>query len=102
MNYLPIKTLRSRDCNLFRYNNIRHTDLYSLNEKFKRQQKDKEDVIQKLEKEVEEKSRKEIELDTKIKQIEKLNEKNANEINTKHNQQMNDIKKKQSAIMEDK
>lgn len=63
-----------------------HADLYRLNETYKRQTKDKEDVIKKLEREVEDKSRKEIELDTKIKQIEKVNEKNANEINSKHNQ----------------
>lgn len=63
-----------------------HTDLYKLNETYKKSTKDKEDVIKKLEKEVEEKSRKEIELDSKIKQIEKVNEKNANEINNKHSQ----------------
>jgi len=83
-----------------------------LNEKLKKLEKDRvtarplitlqKDVMRKLETDVEQKSRKVVELENKIKQIEKVNEKNTNEVTTKYEREINDSKKKHKVTIEDK
>jgi len=55
-----------------------------LNEKFKQQEKDRNDVIERLTRENEEKMKVLIDLETKIQTLEKKNEKENNEIVTKY------------------
>ena len=62
----------------------RHDEVYGLNEKFKSQEKDRNDVIERLTRENEEKMKVLIDLETKIQTLEKKNEKENNEIVTKY------------------
>eukprot|EP00347_Sterkiella_histriomuscorum_P022548 403338076 len=71
-----------------------HDEVYSLNEKFKQQEKDRNDVIERLTRENEEKMKVLIDLETKIQSLEKKNEKDNNEIVTKYESQIKDIKKR--------
>lgn len=68
--------------------------MYGLNEKFKQQEKDRNDVIERLTRENEDKMKILIDLETKITSLEKRNEKENNEIVTKYEAQIKDIKKK--------
>ena len=61
----------------------RHDEVYALNEKYKQQEKDRADVIERLSKENEDKMRTLIELEARIATLEKKNEKENNEIVTK-------------------
>lgn len=68
--------------------------MYALNEKFKQQEKDRNDVIERLTRENQEKLKVLIDLETKIETLEKKNEKDNNEIVTKYESQIKDIKKR--------
>lgn len=61
-----------------------HEEVYALNESYKQQDKDRNDVIERLSKENEDKMKILIDLETKINALEKKNEKNNNEIVTKY------------------
>lgn len=65
-----------------------------MNEKFKQQEKDRNDVIEHLTHENETKMKMLIELENKIQTLEKRNEKENNEIVNKFESQIKDIKKK--------
>jgi hypothetical protein len=65
-----------------------------LNEKYKTQEKDKADVIERLTRDNEEKYKHMLELENKINTLEKRNEKTNNEVVTKFEGQIKDIKKK--------
>lgn len=56
----------------------RHDEVYGLGEKFRHQQKDRQEVIQSLTKENEEKMKAMIELENKIETLEKRNQKQTN------------------------
>ncbi|CDW79859.1 UNKNOWN [Stylonychia lemnae] len=78
-----------------------HDEVYGLNEKYKNQEKDRNDVIERLTRENEEKMKVLIDLETKIQTLEKKNEKENNEIVTKYQNQIKDMTKRgQEKIVE--
>lgn len=72
----------------------RHDEVYALNEKYKQQEKDRADVIERLTKENEDKMRTLIDLESRIGALEKRNEKENNEIVSKFDTQLKESKKK--------
>jgi hypothetical protein len=73
---------------------VRHDEIYGLNEKYKQQEKDRNDVIERLTRENEERMRTMIDLENKIQALEKQNERNNNEVISKFEGQIKDIRKR--------